>query len=85
MYVGSLLSSTGILNKQGSIQDMLHSISAAFCTVNGELCADDQPLVSGEKLGKSSHAASKSTQTFKIDIFTEEVSLCNVAVLNTLL
>jgi len=40
--------------------------------VNGELCTDDQPLVSGQKPGKSSHAASKSTQTFKIDIFTEE-------------
>ena len=59
---------------------MLQSISTALCTVNGELCTDDQPLVSGEKPGKSSHAASKSTQTFKIDIFTEEVAHCSVTV-----
>ena len=52
---------------------MLQSISNAMCTVNGELCSDDQPLFSGEKAGKSSHATLKSTQTFKIDIFTEEV------------
>lgn len=53
---------------------MLQSISTALCTVNGELCSDDQLLTPGEKPGKSSHAASKSTQTFKIDIFTEEVT-----------
>ena len=53
---------------------MLQSISTALCTVNGELCSDDQLLAPGEKPGKSSHAASKSTQTFKIDIFTEEVT-----------
>ena len=76
MYVPSLLSSVAILNQQGSIHNMLQSISTALCTVNGELCADDQPLVSGEKPGKSSHAASKSTQTFKIDVFTEEVFHC---------
>ena len=59
--------------QQGSIHTMLQSISSALCTVNGELCCDDQPLVTGEKHGKSSHSNSKSTQTFKIDIFTEEV------------
>lgn len=80
MYVASLLSSVGILNQQGSIHNMLQSISTALCTVNGELCADDQPLVSGEKPGKSSHAASKSTQTFKIDVFTEEVFHCIASV-----
>ena len=39
--------------------------------MNGELISGDQLLVPGEKSGKSSHAI--STQTFKIDIFTEEV------------
>lgn len=45
--------------------------------MNGELCTDDQPLVSGEKPGKSSHSNTKSTQTFKIDLFTEEVTHCH--------
>ena len=49
--------------------------------MNGELCTDDQPLVSGEKPGKASHVASKSTQTFKIDIFTEEVTCCSQSLL----
>lgn len=62
---------------QGSIHSMLQSISSALCTVNGELCTDDQPLVSGEKPGKSSHSNTKSTQTFKIDLFTEEVTHCH--------
>lgn len=77
MQVASLLSNTGILNPQCSIHNVLQSISTALCTVNGELCTDDQPLVSGENLkpGKSTNAASKSTQTFKIDIFTEEVTI----------
>ncbi|XP_020618091.1 protein odr-4 homolog [Orbicella faveolata] len=67
------LERSGLQNQiMGSIQNTLQSISTALCTVNGELCTDDQPLVSGQKPGKSSHAASKSTQTFKIDIFTEE-------------
>lgn len=56
---------------QGSISSLLRSISNALCTVNGELINGDQLLVPGEKSGKSSHAT--STQTFKIDIFTEEV------------
>lgn len=60
-------------DQQGSIHTMLQSISSALCTVNGELCSDDQSLVTGEKQGKSSHSNSKSTQTFKIDVFTEEV------------
>ena len=51
----------------------LQSISSALCTVNGELYTDNQPLVSAEKPGRSSQASSKPTQTFKIDIFSEEV------------
>lgn len=57
---------------QGSISSLLRSISNALCTVNGELINGDQLLVPGEKSGKSSRAT--STQTFKIDIFTEEVT-----------
>lgn len=57
---------------QGSISSLLRSISTALCTVNGELINGDQLLVPGEKSGKSSRAT--STQTFKIDIFTEEVT-----------
>ena len=57
---------------QGSISSLLRSISNALCTVNGELINCDQLLVPGEKSGKSSRAT--STQTFKIDIFTEEVT-----------
>ena len=57
---------------QGSISSLLRSISNALCTVNGQLINGDQLLVPGEKSGKSSHAT--STQTFKIDIFTEEVT-----------
>ena len=56
---------------QGSISSLLWSISNALCTVNGELNNGDQLLVPGEKSGKSSRAT--STQTFNIDIFTEEV------------
>lgn len=56
---------------QGSISSLLQSISNSLCTVNGELINGDQLLVPGEKSGKSSRAT--STQTFKIDIFTEEV------------
>lgn len=57
---------------QGSISSLLRSISNALCTVNGELINGDQLLVPGEKSGKSSRAT--STQTFTIDIFTEEVT-----------
>lgn len=57
---------------QGSISSLLRSISNALCTVNGELINGDQLLAPGEKSGKSSRAT--STQTFKIDIFTEEVT-----------
>ena len=53
---------------------MLQSISNALCTVNGELCADERPLVPGERSGKSSQVNPKSVQTFKVDIFTEKVS-----------
>ncbi|KAJ7383276.1 hypothetical protein OS493_029241 [Desmophyllum pertusum] len=67
------LERSGLQNQiMGSIHGTLQSISSALCTVNGELCTDDQPLVSGEKPGKSSHSNTKSTQTFKIDLFTEE-------------
>lgn len=67
------LTRSGLQNQiMGSIHNMLQSISTALCTVNGELCSDDQLLTPGEKPGKSSHAAPKTTQTFKIDIFTEE-------------
>lgn len=51
----------------------MQSISSALCTVNGELYADDQTLVSSEKSGRSSQAS--STQTFKIDLFTDEVPI----------
>lgn len=51
---------------------MLQSISNALCTVNEELCADEQFLVPGEKTGKL-HGSSKNTQMFKVDIFTEKV------------
>ena len=57
---------------QRSISSLLRSISNALCTVNGELINGDQLLVPGEKSGKSSRAT--STQTFTIDIFTEEVT-----------
>lgn len=71
--VGKKLGRSGLQSQiTGSVNSMLQSISNAMCTVNGELCSDDQPLFSGEKAGKSSHATLKSTQTFKIDIFTEE-------------
>ncbi|XP_022786884.1 protein odr-4 homolog isoform X2 [Stylophora pistillata] len=65
---------TSSLHKQimGSIHKKLQSLSSALCTVNGELYADDQTLVSGGKSGRSSQASSKSTQTFKIDLFTDE-------------
>lgn len=65
---------TSGLNKQimSSIHKTLQSISSALCTVNGELYADDQTLVSSEKSGRSSQASSTSTQTFKIDLFTDE-------------
>lgn len=53
------------------IHRMLQSISNALCTVNGELCADEQLLVPGEKTGKL-HGSSKNTQMFKVDIFTEK-------------
>ena len=53
----------------------MQSISSALCTVNGELYADDQTLVSSEKSGRSSQASSTSTQTFKIDLFTDEVPI----------
>ena len=43
--------------------------------MNGELYADDQTLVSSEKSGRSSQASSISTQTFKIDLFTDEVPI----------
>ncbi|KAL9987863.1 hypothetical protein ACROYT_G002236 [Oculina patagonica] len=67
------LESSALQNQiMGSIHSMFQNISSALCTVNGELCADEQPLVPGEKSGKSSHTNTKSTQTFKIDIFTEE-------------
>jgi len=59
------------LSYQGSISSLLRSISSALCTVNGELINGDQFLFPGEKSGKSSRAT--STQTFNIDIFTEEV------------
>ena len=75
LFLCTAVASFNNFDQQGSIHKMLQNISSALCTVNGELCADDQPLVPGEKPGKSSHTNSKSTQTFKIDIFTEEV--CN--------
>ncbi|XP_073242041.1 protein odr-4 homolog [Porites lutea] len=56
----------------GSISSLLRSISNALCTVNGELINGNQLLVPGEKSGKSSRAT--STQTFKIDVFTEELN-----------
>jgi len=56
----------------GSIHSMFQSISNALCTVNGELCADERPLVPGERSGKSSQVNPKSVQTFKVDIFTEK-------------
>lgn len=55
----------------GSIYNIFQSISNALCTVNGELCADEQPLSTGEKIGKG-HRNLKATQTFRIDIFSEE-------------
>lgn len=65
---------TSGLQKQimGSVHKTLQSISSALYTVNGELYTDNQPLVSAEKPGRSSQASSKPTQTFKIDIFSEE-------------
>lgn len=53
------------------MHSILQSIPNALCTVNGELCADEQVL---STTGKG-HAKSKTTQTFSINLFTEGVTL----------